>query len=81
MNWPEQDNKKYRGKIDRIYVSRTEWYEVDYAIDEYLRTRNYVINDANRKVMHGWLDAYPGPVPVLRTALQAWLDANVTRVA
>jgi hypothetical protein len=78
MNWNTQDNKRYRGKIDRIYVSRTETYEVDYFVDDYLRTRSYAVNDESRRAMHGWLDAYPGRAPILRTDLEKWLDANVT---
>ncbi len=36
-DWSDHDNKKYIGKLDRIYVSMTEGYEVGYFIDKYLK--------------------------------------------
>ncbi len=39
MNWSTQDNKEQRGKIDRIYVSATEYYELKHFIHHYLETR------------------------------------------
>lgn len=42
-DWSKHDNKKYIGKIDRIYVSMTEDYEVEYFIDQYLKTHKYEV--------------------------------------
>ncbi len=33
--WSGKDNKHYRGHLDRIYVSATEEWEVEYIIDHY----------------------------------------------
>lgn len=77
MSWNDEDNKQYRGKIDRIFVSQTESYEARYFIDEYLKRRNFTVSDENRKTIQQWFDAYPGRAPILRTDLYAWLDANV----
>jgi hypothetical protein len=79
LNWSSQDNKKYRGKIDRIYVALSEYWEVDYFVDHYLKTRNYAVTDESRFALHGWLDSYPGAAPVFRADLERWLDGNVTR--
>lgn len=37
-DWSSHDNKRYIGKIDRIYVAMTETYEVEYFIDQYLES-------------------------------------------
>lgn len=76
MNWQAQDNKKYRGKIDRIYVSMTEHYEVDYFIDHYLSSRSFNLHDGNRKIIGDWMDLYPGRVPIRRDELTTWLDSK-----
>jgi hypothetical protein len=81
LNWNQQDNKQYRGKIDRIFVSATESYEAHYFVDEYLKKRGFAITDANRRIIHKWFDAYPGRAPVLRTDLYNWMDAHVTAKA
>jgi hypothetical protein len=79
MNWATQDNKKYRGKIDRIFVSQTEKYEVDFYVGQYLKTRGYTDNDANRNVIHQEMDAYPGRAPILRADMDIWLDRRVCK--
>lgn len=79
MSWNQQDNKRYIGKIDRIYVSRTEGYEVDYFVDAYLKSRNYQVTDANRKIIHAHLNAYPGQVPVMRDAVTRWIDDRIAQ--
>ena len=79
MNWNAQDNKKYRGKIDRIYVSMTESYEVDYYVGHYLKTRGYGDNDENRNVIHQQMDAYTGYAPIMREKMDSWLDSRVSK--
>lgn len=74
MNWNSEDNKHYRGPIDRIFVSRTEEYEVDYFIDQYLKTRSYEVTDENRKKVGKKMEGYSGRAPILRTDLEAFLD-------
>lgn len=74
MVWKSDDNKKYRGKIDRIFVSLTEDWEVEYYIDHYLVTRGQKLSEQNRsKVAHKLEDA-PGKAPHKRDDLNAWLD-------
>jgi hypothetical protein len=74
MSWNAHDNKKYRGKIDRIYVSLTETYEAEYFINEYLKTRNYAVTDENRHKVAVKMETFPGHAPIMRTELEAFLD-------
>lgn len=74
VNWNAQDNKKYRGKIDRIFVSQTEDYEVDYYINDYLKTRHYALTDENRAKVGKKMDTYQGRAPIQRKDMDAFLD-------
>ncbi|POD54910.1 hypothetical protein [Pseudomonas syringae] len=74
MVWKSDDNKKYRGKLDRIYVSETEKWEVEYFIEQYLKTRNYKQNEENRILVAQKLEAAPGKAPHKRDDLNDWLD-------
>lgn len=74
MVWKSDDNKKYRGKIDRINVSFTEDWEVEYFIDKYLSTRGYGLTDDNRSKLAHKLESTPGRAPHKRDDLNAWLD-------
>ncbi len=73
-DWSTHDNKKYIGKLDRIYVSKTEDYEVEYFIDHYLETRNYLISNKNRDIVTKYLEAYSRKAPIKRDDLNAYLD-------
>jgi hypothetical protein len=77
MGWDQQDNKHYRGPIDRAFVSMTEPYEVAYFVDEYLRTRGYQITEQSRAAIRSWLPSYPGHAPIRRDALTLWLDVQI----
>ena len=74
MSWQDQDNKKQRGKIDRIYVSRTESYELDYFIDHYLKSNNFAISDKNRRIVNDAIEDYPGLAPIYRDDLTEYLN-------
>lgn len=76
MVWKSDDNKKYRGKIDRIYVSMTEDWEVEYFIDHYLNARRYQLSDKNRSIIAHKLEDAPGDAPHKRNELIAWLDTQ-----
>lgn len=78
-DWSGHDNKRYIGKLDRIYVSMTEEYEVEYYIDHYLETRGYGITNANRDVITAELESYPGRAPWKRVDLDAYLDRRVSK--
>lgn len=78
-DWSNHDNKKYIGRIDRINVSMTEDYEVEYFIDQYLKTRRYTVNNANRDVVANELEKYPGNAPFKRDDLNDFLDKCITK--
>jgi hypothetical protein len=73
-DWSTHDNKRYIGKIDRIYVSMSEDYEVEYFIDHYLETHGYVISHKNRDIITAALEDYPGRAPFKRDDLNAYLE-------
>lgn len=77
-DWSNHDNKRYIGKIDRIYVSMAEKYEVEYFIDHYLQSRGYTLDNAGRDVIAGALEQYPGKAPFKRDDLIAFLDGRIT---
>jgi hypothetical protein len=79
MNWNTEDNKKYRGKIDRIFVSLTEYYEVNYYVGHYLTSRGYADTEMNRNVIHQNMDAYYGRAPIQRVEMDKWLDSRVRK--
>lgn len=79
MSWDDVDNKNYRGPKDDRLVSMSERYEVKYFIDDYLKSRNYTINDVGRDVIYGQMVKYPGPTPIVRVDLEKWLDTKVSR--
>jgi hypothetical protein len=70
------DNPKYIGKIDRIRVSMSEHYEVDYYVGQYLKTRGHADTDANRKALHDLMNKYPHSGTIMRDDLNTWLDAR-----
>jgi hypothetical protein len=77
MNWNQQDNKAYRGPIDRAFVSLTEPYEVTYFVDEYLSSRNYAVNDQTRQNIGGRLKRCALRAPIKRDELARWLDQDI----
>jgi hypothetical protein len=75
-DWSSHDNKRYRGKIDRIYVSMSETYEVEYYIDHYLESRGFDISNNNRDIVAGALEQFPGRAPFKRADLDTFLDSK-----
>ena len=73
-DWSGKDNKHYRGHLDRIFVSTTEEWEVEYFIDHYLKTHNYNNSQASREASMQGISVYPGQKPILREKLTAFLE-------
>ena len=73
-DWSDHDDKKYVGKIDRIYVSLTEDYEVEYFIDKYLHDKRVVVTNTRRDMISSLLERYPGDAPFKRDDLKDFLD-------
>jgi hypothetical protein len=76
MNWNIQDNKHYRGPIDRIHVSLLESYEVSYYIDHYLQKRSKDLTEGNRKLVGEAMMRYSGRAPIQRDDLDRFLDKH-----
>lgn len=74
MNWSNQDNKKQRGKIDRIYVSPTESYELEHFVSHYLKFEGFGATEQNAKLVRDAIDLYPGTPPVKRDDLTDFLN-------
>ncbi|WP_312369065.1 hypothetical protein [Stenotrophomonas sp.] len=75
-DWSKHDNKKYVGKIDRIYVSMTESYEVEYFVDNFLETHNYAVSNKNRDIITNALEDFPGKAPFKRHDLISFLEGK-----
>ncbi|GAB7547484.1 hypothetical protein [Cupriavidus sp. 8B] len=73
-DWSGKDNKHYRRHFDRIYVSETEEWEVEYFIDHYLKTHGYDTSQQRREAILWAISEYPGRKPILRTQLTASLE-------
>ncbi len=74
MSWQNQDNKNQRGEIDRVFVSPTEDWELDYFIQHYLHKNNELANDENKEMIRYAISVCPLPAPVKRETLTAYLD-------
>ncbi|WP_148042026.1 hypothetical protein [Dickeya undicola] len=75
-SWPHEDNKHYRGHLDRIYVSTTEEWEVGYFVDHYLEKHGSSKNETNRDLVMKGISTYPGKKPILREDLTKFLDGK-----
>jgi len=73
-DWSKHDNKRYIGKIDRVNVSLSESWEVEYFIDHYLQTRGCPITNGNRDKVVAALENFTGRAPYKRDELNAYLD-------
>ncbi|WP_445570671.1 hypothetical protein [Pseudomonas sp. E102] len=78
MPWERSDKKRYSGKIEGIFASITEAWDVEDFIDQYLVLRGFQVNDMNRERIALRLEAAPGRPPYRAVQLVAWLDENYT---
>lgn len=76
MSWSNQDNPNYRGTIDRIFVSETEYWELHYFVDHYLKTNSFDVTDSNRSIVREAIKTYPGRAPIKRTDLTVFLNGK-----
>lgn len=77
-DWKHEDNKHYKGHLDRIYVSREEEWEVGYFVDKYIKDNGAKVTDANRDIVMAGIAKYTGKAPIKREDLTKHLDDNVT---
>lgn len=68
------DNLNERGKRDRIWLARTEYWELDYFIDHYIQLRNYEKSDKSREIVRKAINGYTGQTPIKREDMEAYLN-------
>ncbi|WP_444633907.1 hypothetical protein [Cupriavidus oxalaticus] len=78
-NWSVHDDKNYRGRRDRIFVSRTEEWEIEYFIDHFLKTHQYLVNEKNRAIVLRAVNDYQGSAPIQRAELTRYLEQRWSR--
>ena len=76
-DWSNHENGRYIGKIDRIYISMTDYYFAEYFIDTYLKNRGYTINNRNRNIIATELERYNGEHPYSVSDLLFYLDRRI----
>lgn len=76
-----EDNLNIRGKIDRVFVSRTESWEVSYFVDRWLTTRDCGLTHENRRLVNEAVNSYQGRAPIMRDDLNAYLDRKFRKSA
>ncbi len=72
-NW---DDPNERGKKDRIWLSRTEYWEMSYFIEQYIKTRGWPDNEKNREAFRAGINGYTGSAPIKREDMDKYLDAK-----
>ena len=66
-------------RVERIFVSWTEQWDLATYIDHYLRTRRIPMTDASRERVWRCMGAFPGRAPHTKSDLDFFLDANLNR--
>ena len=60
-----------------IYLTKTEHYQLDRFIGQYIQTRNLLSIPNIKQVLSSILERYPGKAPVMVNELNAWIDRNL----
>lgn len=68
------DNPNERGKRDRIWLSRTEYWEMDHFIEHYCESRGWGSSEKNKTAFRQAINAYTGAAPIKRMDLEKHLD-------
>ena len=64
---------------DQIFVSWTQQWDLDFYIEHYLRTRRIKATDDVRHSVRQCMQSYPGRPPHMKSDVDYFLDANLTR--
>lgn len=60
-----------------VYLTKTEHYQLDSFIGQYIQTRNLHSIPNINKVLSSTLENYPGKAPVMVNELNAWIDKTL----
>ena len=74
MTWDAEDSKYYTGRLDRIYVSPSESWDVNHFIKHYLLSHRRLDTDINRTTVGKILEQYPAHAPWSRVHLVALVE-------
>jgi len=59
------------------YLTKTEHYQLDCFIGQYIKTRNLRSIPGINEVLASTLETYPGKPPVMVNELNAWIDKTL----
>ncbi|TDV43764.1 hypothetical protein EC919_11511 [Pseudomonas graminis] len=72
---PSQSETRYHtGKVESVFVSVAEAWQVERFIEAYLELRGYQLTESNRFLLTQQLEAAPGRPPYRIESLVSWLD-------
>jgi hypothetical protein len=60
-----------------VYLTKTEHYQLDSYIGQYIKTRNLTTIPNIGDVLGSTLEGYPGKPPVMVNELNAWIDRTL----
>ncbi|MFU2329498.1 hypothetical protein [Pseudomonas sp. NFX98] len=60
-----------------VYLTKTEHYQLDCFIGQYIETRNLHSIPNINAVLNSTLEGYPGKHPVMVNELNAWIDKTL----
>ena len=60
-----------------IYLTKTEHYQLDHFIGQYIQTRSLLSIPNIKQVLGSILERYPGKSPVMVNELNAWIDRKL----
>lgn len=64
-------------KLARVYLTKTEHYQLDCFIGQYIDTRNLRSVPNIDNLLSSTLESYPGQPPVMVNELNAWIDKTL----
>lgn len=63
--------------LARVYLTKTEHYQLDCFIGQYIQTRNLRSIPNINEILSSTLESYPGKPPVMVNELNAWIDKTL----
>ncbi|UWF51628.1 hypothetical protein NYP20_11940 [Pseudomonas sp. N3-W] len=63
--------------LECVYLSKTEHYQLDCFIRQYVKTRNLRSIPDISDVLRSALEGYPGKPPIMVNELNAWIDKTL----
>ncbi|MGE8064890.1 hypothetical protein [Pseudomonas sp. NPDC089569] len=64
-------------KLARVHLTKTEHYQLDCFIGQYIKTRNLQTVHNINNLLSSTLESYPGKPPVMVNELNAWIDKTL----